>query len=43
MAASAADTHAPSAPCTTIDVARCRQNHGSTGAFTPRAQYPKRL
>jgi hypothetical protein len=38
MAASAADTHAASVPCTIIDVARRRQNHGSTGAFTPRAQ-----
>jgi hypothetical protein len=30
-------------PRTIIDAARWRQNHGSTAAFTPRAQYPKRL
>ena len=42
-AASPAETHVPNVPCTTVDVARWRQNHGSTAAFTPRAQYPKRL
>jgi len=37
-AASAADTHLPSVPCTMIVMARCRQNHGSTGALIARAQ-----
>jgi hypothetical protein len=38
IAASPDDRHTPAVPWAMIVVARSRQNHGSTGAFTPRAQ-----